>query len=169
MVLERISTGWGGHWKYISSSLTVYTNIWFWKFSDLLWLLRAFQWVMIALLTPCIPSVSNTPVGHSSWRSQQYFYSLLEYVFCFMSESVRAWVSTRGLRSAGIATAFRIISRFCLNRIWLEELNQLCPRITGMTLEGSLEFRALTASSHLAHHRSALGLRECTETKAGLP
>lgn len=40
---------------------------------------------------------------------------------------------------SGIATAFRIISGFCLNRIWLEELNQLCPRITGRTLEGSLE------------------------------
>lgn len=49
---------------------------------------------------------------------------------------------TRGLGSVGIATAFRIISRFCLNPICLEELNQLCPRITGMTLvEESLEPR----------------------------
>lgn len=35
---------------------------------------------------------------------------------------------------SGMATAFRIISRFCLSRIWLEELNQRCPRITGLTL-----------------------------------
>lgn len=36
-----------------------------------------------------------------------------------------------------IANDFQIISRFCLKRIWLEELNQLCPGITGMTLEES--------------------------------
>lgn len=50
-------------------------------------------------------------------------------------------VSTQRIGVSGIATAFRIISRFCLNRIWLEELNQLCPRITGMTLEENLESR----------------------------
>lgn len=50
-------------------------------------------------------------------------------------------VSTQRIGVSGIATAFRIISRFCLNRIWLEELNQLCPRITGMTLDENLECR----------------------------
>lgn len=57
------------------------------------------------------------------------------------SESVRAESVNQRIGVSGIATAFRIISRFCLNRIWLEELNQLCPRITGMTLEESLESR----------------------------
>lgn len=57
------------------------------------------------------------------------------------SESVSAKSVNQRIGVSGIATAFRIISRFCLNRIWLEELNQLCPRITGMTLEESLESR----------------------------
>lgn len=57
------------------------------------------------------------------------------------SESVIAKSVNQRIGVNGIATAFRIISRFCLNRIWLEELNQLCPRITGMTLEESLESR----------------------------
>lgn len=48
---------------------------------------------------------------------------------------------------SGIATAFRIISRFCLNRICLEELNQLCPGITGMTLEESLDSRGQLSDS----------------------
>lgn len=51
------------------------------------------------------------------------------------SESVCAKSVNQRIGVSGIATAFRIISRFCLNRIWLEKLNQLCPRITGMTLE----------------------------------
>lgn len=51
---------------------------------------------------------------------------------------------------SGIATAFRIISRFCLNRIWLEELNQLCPWITGMTLEESLESRGQSIDSFIS-------------------
>lgn len=55
------------------------------------------------------------------------------------SESIGVKSVNQRIGVSGIATAFRIISRFCLNRIWLEELNQLCPRITGMTLEG--EFR----------------------------
>lgn len=66
-------------------------------------------------------------------------------------------VSTQRIGVSGIATAFRIISRFCLNRIWLEELNQLCPRITGMTLEENLESRGqsvdgFTKSSPSSEH-----------------
>lgn len=63
------------------------------------------------------------------------------------SESVRAKSVNQRIGVSGIATAFRIISRFCLNRIWLEELNQLCPRITGMTLEESLESRGQSIDS----------------------
>lgn len=54
------------------------------------------------------------------------------------SESVGTQGVGQRIGVSRIATAFWIISRFCLNRIWLEELNQLCPRITGMTLEESL-------------------------------
>lgn len=63
------------------------------------------------------------------------------------SESVSAKSVNQRIGVSGIATAFRIISRFCLNRIWLEELNQLCPRITGMTLEESLESRGQSIDS----------------------
>ena len=63
------------------------------------------------------------------------------------SESVRAKGVNQRIGVSGIATAFRIISRFCLNRILLEELNQLCPRITGMTLEESLESRGQSIDS----------------------
>lgn len=63
------------------------------------------------------------------------------------SESVSAKSVNQRIEVSGIATAFRIISRFCLNRIWLEELNQLCPRITGMTLKESLESRGQSIDS----------------------
>lgn len=63
------------------------------------------------------------------------------------SESVSAKSVNQRIGVSGMATAFRIISRFCLNRIWLEELNQLCPRITGMTLEESLESRGQSIDS----------------------
>lgn len=75
------------------------------------------------------------------------------------SEGVSANSVNRRIGVSGIVTSFRIISRFCLNRIWLEELNQLCPRITGMTLEESPEARALTASTAPAHQTSFLGLQ----------
>lgn len=63
------------------------------------------------------------------------------------SESVSAKSVNQRIGVSRIATAFRIISRFCLNRIFLEELNQLCPRITGMTLEESLESRGQSTDS----------------------
>ncbi|KAK1898385.1 Non-structural polyprotein pORF1 [Dissostichus eleginoides] len=63
------------------------------------------------------------------------------FFFKHPSESVSAKGVDQRIGVSGIATAFRIISRFCLNRICLEELNQLCPGITGMTLEESLEPR----------------------------
>lgn len=75
------------------------------------------------------------------------------------NESVSAKSVNQRIGVSGIATAFRIISRFCLNRIWLEKLNQLCPRITGMTLEKSPEARASAALSIPAHHLSTLGFQ----------
>lgn len=74
-------------------------------------------------------------------------------------DSVSANSVSRRIGVSGIVTSFRIISRFCLNRIWLEKLNQLCPRITGMTLEESPEARALTASTAAAHQMSFLGFQ----------
>lgn len=80
------------------------------------------------------------------------------------SESVRVKPVDQRIGVSGIATAFRIISRFCLNRIWLEELNQLCPRITGMTLEGGLEpsEQGQSTKSYTTacpHHLSTFGLQ----------
>lgn len=75
------------------------------------------------------------------------------------SKGVSAISVNRRIGVSRIVTAFRIISRFCLNRIWLEELNQLCPRITGMTLEDSPEARTLTASTDAVHQTSSLGLQ----------
>lgn len=66
-------------------------------------------------------------------------------------------VSTQRIGVSGIAAAFRIISRFCLNRIWLEELNQLCPRITGMTLEENLESRGQSVDGFTKSSPSPLG------------
>lgn len=63
---------------------------------------------------------------------------------------------------SGMAPAFRIISRFRLNRIWLEKLNQLCPGITEMTLEGSL---GSTGQSVAGFH---LQLQWCRETLGAL-
>lgn len=54
------------------------------------------------------------------------------------------------------ATAFRIISRFCLNRIWLEALNQRCPGITAMTLGESLCLEARASIDPSARHLERL-------------
>ena len=93
------------------------------------------------------------------------------FVFCLLSldsESVRVKPADQRIGVSGIATAFRIISRFCLNRIWLEELNQLCPRITRMTLEGGLEPSDQVQSSTSCnraypYHLSTFGLHQQTE------
>ncbi|MED6236144.1 hypothetical protein ATANTOWER_005014 [Ataeniobius toweri] len=84
------------------------------------------------------------------------FYSI--YLFLMDSESICVERFNQRIGVSGMATAFRIISRFCLNRIWLEELNQLCPRITEMTLEGSLESTGQSIDGFL------LRLQWCRET-----
>ena len=81
------------------------------------------------------------------------------------SESVSAKSVNQRIGVSGIATAFRIISRFCLNRIWLEELNQLCPRITGMTLEESLESRGQSIDSFTKPCPSSWGSSSATKPK----
>lgn len=62
------------------------------------------------------------------------------------------WVSAgvaEGLGSVRIAGAFRIISRSHLNWIWLEELNQVRPGITPMTLGGEVTHRSWRGESVL--------------------
>lgn len=86
------------------------------------------------------------------------------------SESVVAKSVNQRIGVSGIATAFRIISRFCLNRIWLEELNQLCPKDYRDDIGG--EFRAQRPercqfSPNAARHLSTLGFQWCEEIQAG--
>lgn len=93
---------------------------------------------------------STRPVNPSSSLLRRYFLFFFKWVSSFYGEWKCRFKSVdQRIGVSGIATAFRIISRFCLNRIWLEELNQLCPRITGMTLEESLESRGQSNDSFI--------------------
>lgn len=105
---------------------------------NMLWLFQTIL-VMFLHLTMCLSSVLNVPIGRSSRFLHNTFGIIC--LLCIESESVSSKSVNQRIGVSGKATAFRIISRFCLNRIWLEKLNQLCPRITGMTLEENLESR----------------------------
>lgn len=105
---------------------------------------------MIKSLTICYQSVSNLSHGLLDvipHRNKGIFPFNRICLLTMERESVCVKNVNQRIGVSDIATAFRIISRFCLNRIWLEELNQLCPRITGMTLEESLQSRGQSRDS----------------------